>query len=31
MARLYWRTGFVLKENPFVKSGSLKFGTMGIF
>jgi len=29
--RLYWRPGFVLEEDPFVKSGNLKFGTMRTF
>jgi hypothetical protein len=28
--RLYWRPGFVLGEDPFVKSGNLEFGTMRI-
>ena len=29
--RLCWRPGFVLGEDPFVKSGNLEFGTMRIF
>ncbi len=28
--RLCWRSGFVLGEEPFVKSGNLEFGTMRI-
>ncbi len=28
---LYWRAGFILQGNPFVKSGNLKFGTMKFY
>jgi hypothetical protein len=28
--RLCWRPGFVLGEDPFIKSGNLEFGTMRI-
>jgi len=27
-ARSVWRAGFVLEEDPFIKGGNLKFGTL---